>query len=60
MSGQATLEGNSKVSNSYFLYGQYLEYSLCYLLKLFQEWGERGIKENNGGGEFMYDIFDTL
>jgi hypothetical protein len=27
------------------------------LLKLFQEWG-RGIKENDGGGEFKYDIFD--
>jgi hypothetical protein len=29
------------------------------LLKLFQEWG-RGIKENDGGDEFNYDIFDTL
>jgi hypothetical protein len=28
-------------------------------LKLFQE-RERGIKENDGGGEFNYDIFDTL
>jgi hypothetical protein len=26
------------------------------LLKLFQEWGEREIKENDGGGEFNYDI----
>jgi hypothetical protein len=25
------------------------------LLKLFQEW-EEGIKENDGGGEFNYDI----
>jgi hypothetical protein len=25
-------------------------------LKLFQEWGEGGIKENDGGGEFSYDI----
>jgi hypothetical protein len=25
-------------------------------LKLFQEWGKMGIKENNGGGEFNYDI----
>jgi hypothetical protein len=22
--------------------------------------GERGIKENDGGGEFKHDIFDTL
>jgi hypothetical protein len=29
-----------------------------YLLKLFQEWG--WMKENGGGGEFNYDIFDTL
>jgi hypothetical protein len=28
----------------------------CNLLKLFQEWGRRGIKENGGGGEFNYDI----
>jgi hypothetical protein len=27
-------------------------------LKLFQEWGEVGIKESSGGGEFKYDIFD--
>jgi hypothetical protein len=25
-----------------------------------QEWREGGIKENDGGGEFKYDIFDTL
>jgi hypothetical protein len=25
------------------------------LLKLFQEWEEKGIKENGGGGEFKYD-----
>jgi hypothetical protein len=29
------------------------------LFKLFQEWGE-GIKENDGGGEFNYHIFDLL
>jgi hypothetical protein len=29
-------------------------------LKLFQEWGQRGIKENCGGGEFKYDTFDVL
>jgi hypothetical protein len=29
-------------------------------LKLFQEWGKKGIKENDGGGKFKYDIFDTL
>jgi hypothetical protein len=29
------------------------------LLKLFQEWGV-GKKENGGGGEFKYDIFDIL
>jgi hypothetical protein len=28
------------------------------LLKLFQQWSGRGIKENSGGGEFKYDIFD--
>jgi hypothetical protein len=27
-----------------------------YLLKLFQEWGEGGIK-NGGGGEFKYDRY---
>jgi hypothetical protein len=26
------------------------------LLKLFQEWEEGGIKENEGGGEFNYNI----
>jgi hypothetical protein len=26
------------------------------LLKLFQELGREGIKENDGGGEFNYDI----
>jgi hypothetical protein len=30
------------------------------LLKLLQEWGEEGIKENDGGVEFNYDIFDIL
>jgi hypothetical protein len=30
----------------------------CYLLKLFQEWGEEGIKENDGEDKFNYDIFD--
>jgi hypothetical protein len=28
------------------------------LLKLFQKWGVEGIKENGGGGEFEYDVFD--
>jgi hypothetical protein len=27
------------------------------LLKLFEEWGEGGIKENGRRGEFKYDIF---
>jgi hypothetical protein len=31
-----------------------------YLLKIFQESGDKGIKENGAGGEFKYDIFDTL
>jgi hypothetical protein len=30
------------------------------ILELFQEWGEEEIKENDGGGEFKYDIFDIL
>jgi hypothetical protein len=30
------------------------------MLKLFQEWGEEGIKENDGGGEFKYDTFDIV
>jgi hypothetical protein len=30
------------------------------LLKLFLVWGRRAIKENGGGGEFKYDIFDKL
>jgi hypothetical protein len=30
------------------------------LLKLFQEWGKKGVKENDGGGKFKYDIFDIL
>jgi hypothetical protein len=29
-------------------------------LKLIREWEEEGIKENDGGGEFKYDIFDIL
>jgi hypothetical protein len=29
-------------------------------LKLFQEWGERRIKENGGGDKFKYDIFDIV
>jgi hypothetical protein len=29
-------------------------------LKLFQEWGEGGIKERSGGSEFKYDIFDIF
>jgi hypothetical protein len=29
-------------------------------LKLFQEWGEGGKKESDGGGEFKYDIFYIL
>jgi hypothetical protein len=31
-----------------------------YLLKLFQDWEKRRIKENGGGGEFTYDIFDIV
>jgi hypothetical protein len=31
-----------------------------YLLKLFQEWGERRIKRNEGGDELKYDMFDIL
>jgi hypothetical protein len=31
-----------------------------YLLKLFQVLRERRIKENGGGGEFNYDIFDIM
>jgi hypothetical protein len=30
------------------------------LLKLFQEWGVKGIKENDRGGEFKYDLFNIL
>jgi hypothetical protein len=30
------------------------------MLKLFQEWGEGGIKKYDGRGEFKYDIFDVL
>jgi hypothetical protein len=29
-------------------------------LKLFQEWREEGIKENDGGDEFNYGIFNIL
>jgi hypothetical protein len=29
-------------------------------LKVFQEWGERRIKENNRGSEFNYDIIEEL
>jgi hypothetical protein len=31
-----------------------------YLLKLFQKWGERGIKENGGGTELNYDVLDIV
>jgi hypothetical protein len=27
------------------------------MLKLFLEWEEESMKENDGGGEFNYDIF---
>jgi hypothetical protein len=27
------------------------------MLKLFQEWKQEGIKENDGGGESNYDLF---
>jgi hypothetical protein len=30
------------------------------LLKLLQEWGKGGIKENGGGVEFKYDVFVLL
>jgi hypothetical protein len=29
-------------------------------IKIIPECGEGRIKENDGGGEFSYDIFDTL
>jgi hypothetical protein len=29
-------------------------------LELFQEWGEGGIKENDGGGEFNYYLLQEL
>jgi hypothetical protein len=28
----------------------------CDMLKLFQKWGEEGLKENDGGGKFNHDI----
>jgi hypothetical protein len=31
-----------------------------YLLKLFQEWEKKEIKENDRGDEFKYDVFDIL
>jgi hypothetical protein len=31
-----------------------------YLFKLFQEWGERRIKENGGGGKIKYGTFDIF
>jgi hypothetical protein len=31
-----------------------------YLFKLFFEWRDRQIKENGGGDEFKYDIFDIV
>jgi hypothetical protein len=29
-------------------------------VELFQEWGEKGIKESGRGSEFEYDMFDIL
>jgi hypothetical protein len=29
-------------------------------LKVFQEWGKRGIKKDDEGVEFEYDIFNIL
>jgi hypothetical protein len=29
-------------------------------LKIFQEWGEEGMKENGGGSKFMYNIVRTF
>jgi hypothetical protein len=31
-----------------------------YLLKIFQELGEKGINKSGEGGEFTYDIFGTM
>jgi hypothetical protein len=31
-----------------------------YLLKLFHQWQNGEIKENCGGGEFKYDVFDII
>jgi hypothetical protein len=31
-----------------------------YPLKLFQEWGARGMEENGGADEFKFDVFDIL
>jgi hypothetical protein len=30
------------------------------MLKLFQEWGEEGMKETHGRGKFNYDILQEL
>jgi hypothetical protein len=30
------------------------------MLKIFQEWGERGIKKSDGVGEFNYDIYKNF
>jgi hypothetical protein len=29
-------------------------------VEIIPEWREWGMEENDGGGEFKYDIFDTL
>jgi hypothetical protein len=44
-------------TNSVYTY-MYME--KWHMLKQFQEWGERGIKEMGGEGEFKCDIVDIL
>jgi hypothetical protein len=55
--GERMYEG--KYGEKYCVH-MYVDGKMIYLLNLFQECVERRIRENGGGGEFKYDIFDIL
>jgi hypothetical protein len=51
-------EGKYDVNTAYCVH-MYINIKMIHV-ETIQEWGRGGIKENGGGGEFKYDIFDTL
>jgi hypothetical protein len=53
-------KGGRRVNMVQIIYTHVCKCKNDYLLKLFQESGEGEMKESSGGGEFNYDIYDTL